>query len=73
MGGREATRRSVPQAGGAKKGAHETLRRIAAGVISPREVPENAALLERRESEMLPAVAAVFHLSAIQPGTSTAA
>ncbi len=53
--------------------AHETLRRIAAGVISPREVPENAALLERRESEMLPAVAAVFHLSAIQPGTSTAA
>lgn len=42
--------------------AHETLRRIAAGEVNPRELPENAALLERREAEALPVTAAVFHL-----------
>jgi WhiB family redox-sensing transcriptional regulator len=41
--------------------AHETLRRIAAGEISAREVPENAALLKRREGEALPVAPAVFH------------
>ncbi|BBZ36607.1 WhiB family transcriptional regulator [Mycolicibacterium confluentis] len=41
--------------------AHEVLRRIATGEISARELPENAALLERRERDVLPAVAAVFH------------
>jgi WhiB family transcriptional regulator, redox-sensing transcriptional regulator len=53
--------------------AHETLRRIADGELSPREVPENAALLERREGEVLPAVAAVFHLPTARVGASTAA
>jgi WhiB family redox-sensing transcriptional regulator len=42
--------------------AHDTLRRIAAGEMSAREVPENAALLERREADILPVVTAVFHL-----------
>ncbi|MFA5710511.1 WhiB family transcriptional regulator [Mycolicibacterium sp.] len=42
--------------------AHETLRRIAAGEINARELPENAALLERRQHHPIPAVATVFHL-----------
>lgn len=53
--------------------AHETLRRIAAGDITPRELPENEALLERRESADLGVVAAVFHLPAVQVGPRTAA
>ncbi len=53
--------------------AHDTLRRIAAGEISAREVPANAALLERREADILPVVAAVFHLPAAQVGPRTAA
>ncbi|MGB3483272.1 MAG: WhiB family transcriptional regulator [Mycobacterium sp.] len=44
--------------------AHETLRRIAAGEINARELPENAALLERTESQVLPGTAAVLHLPA---------
>ncbi len=44
--------------------AHEILRRIAAGEISPRQLPENTALLERREADLLPVVATVFHPSA---------
>jgi WhiB family redox-sensing transcriptional regulator len=42
--------------------AHETLRQIAVGEISARQLPENAALLERRETQALPVVAAVIHL-----------
>jgi WhiB family transcriptional regulator, redox-sensing transcriptional regulator len=42
--------------------AHQTLRRIAAGDINARQLPENAALLERRQSVALPTVAAVIHL-----------
>lgn len=41
--------------------AHEVLRHIAAGLINPRELPENVELLSR--SEALPAVAAtVVHV-----------
>ena len=53
--------------------AHDTLRRIAAGEISSREVPANAALLERREADLLPVVRAVFHLPAAQVCPRTAA
>jgi len=53
--------------------AHDTLRRIADGEISPREVPENAALLERREADILPVVAAVFHLPGAEVSSRTAA
>jgi WhiB family redox-sensing transcriptional regulator len=42
--------------------AHDVLRRIAAGEINPRELPESSALLCRRERETAPAVATVFHL-----------
>lgn len=44
--------------------AHQALRQIAAGDISARQLPENAALLERRQTLALPVVAAVLHLSA---------
>ncbi len=53
--------------------AHDTLRRIAAGELSPREVPENIALLERHQADILPVVAAVFHLPAPAVGPRTAA
>ena len=53
--------------------AHETLRRIADGEVNPREIPENAALLERTEGEVLPKVAVVFHLPAAEFGPRTAA
>lgn len=43
--------------------AHDLLQRIADGEIAPRELPENAALLERRQADVLPVVATVFHLS----------
>src|ERR1700690_1029861 len=42
--------------------AHDMLRRIAAGEISPRQLAENAALLTRREGDTAPrATATVFH------------
>ncbi|WP_307787115.1 WhiB family transcriptional regulator [Mycolicibacterium mengxianglii] len=52
--------------------AHDTLRRIADGDVSARQLPENAALLERRQSVMLPVVATVIHLppSRIDPRTA---
>jgi len=53
--------------------AHQTLRQIADGQISPRELPENTALLQRREGEVLPVVATVFHLPVAQVGPPTAA
>jgi WhiB family transcriptional regulator, redox-sensing transcriptional regulator len=53
--------------------AHDTLRRIAAGEITAREVPANAALLERREADILPVVRAVFHVPAAQVGRRSAA
>ena len=43
--------------------AHEVLRQIAVGEISPRQLPESAALLERRQADALPVVATVFHLT----------
>jgi WhiB family redox-sensing transcriptional regulator len=53
--------------------AHEMLRRIAAGEISPRQLPESAALLERRRADILPQVATVFHLPVAQVGPRSAA
>ncbi|MDF2825848.1 MAG: transcription factor WhiB family protein [Mycobacterium sp.] len=53
--------------------AHETLRRIADGAISARQLPENAALLERRQSEALPMVATVLHLPSMRIDPRTAA
>ncbi|CAN5318288.1 transcriptional regulator WhiB5 [soil metagenome] len=45
--------------------AHDALRRIAAGAINARQLPENAALLERRQSVTLPTAAAVIHLPSV--------
>jgi WhiB family redox-sensing transcriptional regulator len=53
--------------------AHDALRRIAAGEISPRQLPENAALLARHEDEQVPVTAAVFHLPGRRAGPQTAA
>jgi WhiB family redox-sensing transcriptional regulator len=53
--------------------AHDTLRKIAAGDISARQLPENAALLERRQSEALPVVATVIHLPALRIDPRSAA
>lgn len=53
--------------------AHATLRRIAAGDITPRELPENEALLECREADNINVVAAVFHRPATRVGPRTAA
>lgn len=53
--------------------AHETLRRIAAGEVNPRELPENAALLERRETGITPVPAAVVHLPVAPVGRRRAA
>ncbi|CAJ1578373.1 WhiB family transcriptional regulator [[Mycobacterium] wendilense] len=53
--------------------AHELLRRIAAGEINARQLPENAALLERRQHQAIPTVATVFHLSHPVGGAVTAA
>jgi WhiB family redox-sensing transcriptional regulator len=47
--------------------AHATLRRIAAGEISSRQLAENAALLTRRETDVAPVTATVFHLPVCQP------
>ena len=53
--------------------AHETLRRIAAGEINSRQLPENAALLQRREHDVVPVVGVVLHLPAAQVGPRSAA
>jgi hypothetical protein len=53
--------------------AHDILRRIAAGEISSRQLPENAALLARREHEAVPAPAMVLHLPMPQVGKRSAA
>jgi WhiB family redox-sensing transcriptional regulator len=53
--------------------AHDILRRIAAGEISSRQLPENAALLARREHEAIPAPAMVLHLPMAQVGPRSAA
>ena len=53
--------------------AHDVLRRIAAGEITPRELPENAALLARHEREAVAAPAVVLHLAAAHVGPCSAA
>jgi WhiB family redox-sensing transcriptional regulator len=53
--------------------AHDTLRRIAAGEINPRQLPDNAALLTRREGDTVPVTAAVFHLPVRRVGPRSAA
>ncbi|GFG73742.1 WhiB family transcriptional regulator [Mycobacterium botniense] len=53
--------------------AHEVLRRIAAGEINSRQLPENQALLARREHDPVPAEANVFHLPIAQVGPRSAA
>ena len=53
--------------------AHQTLRQIAAGDISARQLPENAALLERRQAVALPAAAAVIHLPSLRIDPRSAA
>jgi WhiB family transcriptional regulator, redox-sensing transcriptional regulator len=53
--------------------AHATLRRIAAGEISPRQLADNAALLARRENDLAPATATVFHLPLREIGPRSAA
>lgn len=52
--------------------AHAVLRRIAAGEVTPRELPENQALLARHEGEQSAAVT-VFHLPGGGVGPQTAA
>ncbi|EUA56687.1 putative transcriptional regulatory protein (Whib-like), WhiB5 [Mycobacterium xenopi 4042] len=53
--------------------AHDILRRIAAGEINSRQLPENAALLARRQHNAVPVPATVFHLSAARVGPRSAA
>ena len=53
--------------------AHDVLRRIAAGEISSRQLPENAALLARRENDTMPVPAMVLHLPIAQVGPRSAA
>ncbi|WP_306237553.1 MULTISPECIES: hypothetical protein [Mycobacterium] len=57
--------------------AHEVLRRIAAGEINARELPENAALLASRERELetnqLPLSSVILHLPAAKVGPRSAA
>ncbi len=53
--------------------AHEELRRIAAGEINARQLPENAALLARHESNTVAVNAVVLHLPAARLGPRTAA
>jgi WhiB family redox-sensing transcriptional regulator len=53
--------------------AHEILRRIAAGEINSRQLPENEALLTRRERDFVPVAAKVFHLQTAQVGPRSAA
>jgi WhiB family transcriptional regulator, redox-sensing transcriptional regulator len=53
--------------------AHETLRRIASGEINSRQLPDNAALLARRERDAVAMTATVFHLPVRQTGPRSAA
>lgn len=53
--------------------AHDILRRIAAGEINSRQLPENAALLARSEHEAIPTSAVMLHLPMAQLGPRTAA
>lgn len=53
--------------------AHAVLRRIAAGEINPRELPENAALLARHENEQSAPSATVYQLPARTAGPRPAA
>ena len=49
------------------------LRRIAAGEINSRQLPENAALLARREHDAMPVPAVVLHVPIAQAGPRSAA
>jgi WhiB family transcriptional regulator, redox-sensing transcriptional regulator len=53
--------------------AHDILRRIAAGEINSRQLPDNAELLARRERDTVPATATVFHLRPAPIGPRSAA
>ena len=53
--------------------AHEVLRRIAAGEINSRQLPNNAALLARRENDAAPVAALVMHRPAAHAGPRPAA
>jgi WhiB family transcriptional regulator, redox-sensing transcriptional regulator len=53
--------------------AHDILRRIAAGEINSRQLPDNAALLARREGDAVPVTATVFHLPIREVGPRSAA
>ena len=53
--------------------AHDVLRRIAAGDINARQLPENAELLARRESDAVAVSAVVLHLPAARLGPRSAA
>jgi hypothetical protein len=53
--------------------AHHVLQRIAAGEISSRQLPENAALLARHEHVPVPVSAVVLHLPTAQVGPRSAA
>jgi WhiB family transcriptional regulator, redox-sensing transcriptional regulator len=53
--------------------AHDILRRIAAGEINSRQLPENTELLARRERDSAPVTATVFHLPPARVGPRSAA
>ncbi|MGV0635934.1 WhiB family transcriptional regulator [Mycolicibacillus trivialis] len=53
--------------------AHAVLRRIAAGEVNPRQLPENAALLAQRPLEPLVTTSTVFHLPGLDSGPQSAA
>jgi WhiB family transcriptional regulator, redox-sensing transcriptional regulator len=53
--------------------AHDMLRRIAAGDINSRQLPENAALLARREHDVVAVPAVVVHLPFARVGPRSAA
>lgn len=53
--------------------AHNALRRIAAGETTARQLPDNAALLARRQGDQIPTVATVFHPTPAPAGPRSAA
>lgn len=53
--------------------AHDLLRRIAAGEINARQIPDNAALLKRREADTVAVTAVVLHLPSARLGPRSAA
>lgn len=53
--------------------AHGVLRQIAGGEINSRQLPDNAALLARREADTVPVAATVFHLPIHHVGPRPAA